>query len=149
MANILWIDNDRIFLTPFVERLKKAGYKPVRAYTVSDAERLLKENDKWDLVIIDPMMNISEEEEKDYPPSRTDGGLKVGVIFYERNRQRIQEIGAKAVVLTMRYDDEIIREFEGLGIPVEMIKYKMDVSDTADFLEWVKKMLGEKAVKNG
>lgn len=147
MAKILWMDNDRAYLWPHVVRLEAEGYTVVRTYSVSEAERLLKKNGSWDLVIIDPMMNISEEEEKAYPPSETDGGLKAGEVFYRRMKSCIEEIGAKVVVFTMRDDQEIIDDFTELGISMDKIKYKMDASDTALFIAWIEEILNNKGEK--
>ncbi len=144
MAKILWMDNDRTYLWPHVTRLKASGYEVVRVYCVSEAEKLLNDEDDWDLVIIDPMMNVGEKEEMDYPPSDTDSGLKAGVIFYKRTKSRIEEIGAKAVVFTLRDDQEIIQNFVKLKLPEQNIKYKMDASDTAEFLAWIEGFMGNR-----
>ena len=141
MAKILWMDNDRTFLWPHEARLKGEGHQVIRAYSVSEAETLLRDKDDWNLVIIDVMMNISKEEEKDYPPSRTDSGHNAGFVFYERNKSRIKKIGATAIVLTMRGDSQVVTGFKALEMSDEEIRYKIDVSDTADFIEWINKCL--------
>lgn len=147
MAKILWMDNDKVFLWPHVARLEDAKHYVKRAYSVSEAEKLLKEEKGWDLVIIDPMMNVSEEEEKDYLPSETDGGLKAGVVFFIKNKQVMKDMGVRAVVFTMREDQEIIEDFMKCGMLKEAIKNKMDASDTADFLDWIEETVGEEGKK--
>ena len=144
MAKILWMDNDRVFLWPHVVRLEDAGHNVTRAYSVSEAEDFLRKEKDWDLVIIDPMMNVSEEEEEDYPPSETDNGLKAGLVFYRRMRDLIKEMGAHPLVFTMRDDADIYECFQALELDGKNIMYKMDVSDTADFLGWVDSFIERK-----
>jgi hypothetical protein len=138
------MDNDKIGLGPHVDRLTIAGYQVVRAYTVSEAERLLRDNESWDLVIIDPMMDVKEEEEANYPPSSTDNGLKAGLVFFERNRERIAAVGAQAIVFTMRGDQEIISNFVASGVRRKAIRNKMDAADGRDFLLWIEDVIGER-----
>lgn len=144
MAKVLWIDNDPVSLGPYERRLRAAGYEVIRVHHLGKAERLLEEDD-WDILIIDPMMNVTEDEEKDYLPSETDDGLKAGLIFFKRKRSRIGEMRAMPLVFTMRGDREIVDDFVSLGVKEDAVKNKLDVSDSADFVEWVKDMAKRRA----
>jgi len=143
MATVLWIDNDRVYLWPRVARLEAEGHQVVRAYTLSDASaRLESELDRWDLVIIDVMMNVREEEEKEFPPSETDSGHRAGLVFYERWRDRLEQADIGVAVLTIRQDEGIMRDFIRAGLPEDRFRRKLDVADTRLFSEWVCGIIG-------
>jgi len=155
MANILWIDNDRVFLNPFVSRLKRANHTPVHVRTVQEGEEYLNSPEKalgpaggWHLVLIDVMMSVPPTAEtcEAYSAEATRQGRRAGVVFYERNRARIAELGAVAAFPTMRGDDDIRQELIDLGVPHANIVYKMDLPDTREFLAWVEGLL---AVRKG
>ncbi len=142
MAKILWMDNDRTQLIFHEKRLRVEGHEVVRAYTLTETEQLLSGSKDWDLVLIDIMMNVRDEEENDYPPSKADGGHKAGMHFYERNRSRIEEIKAKVAVLTVRGESDIPKWFEGRGVPKENFRVKSRLlGDVAIFDEWIGKVL--------
>jgi len=82
---ILWIDNDRIFLSPHVHRLVVEGYAVEQAFTLSEGLEKLKER-RYDLVILDVMVPVREQEEDLFPPGETDLGRKSGLAFYRRFR---------------------------------------------------------------
>ncbi len=150
MANILWMDNDRTYLLPFISRLEGAGHTVIRAYTVAEAEwclarpeEKLPEHTSWNLILIDLMMPIRQEKALGdrYSAEITKKGRCTGVVFYKYNEQRIDELGAIAAFLTMREDEELDEEVEALGLPPENFRHKMAVADTKDFLAWINTLL--------
>lgn len=152
MANILWMDNDRTFLMPFVLRLEAANHNVVRVESVFEAEYLLTHpneslgtSSSWDLVLIDIMMNVRRRDVKDQRYSReaTEKGHRTGVVFFEYNKDIIHQQKAKVAALSMRNDQKVRDELVALGFPSGNIMHKMKVSDTRDFEAWVKKMLDQ------
>ncbi len=153
MANILWLDNDRTFLMPFVSRLEFAGHTVIQTYTVFEAERYLMCPDEglgadrsWDLVIIDVMMPVKPDGSKNqrYGKEETANGHRTGVVFYEYNGELILGQGAIAAALTMRDDPKIRAELAAVGLPAENFMHKMAVADTRDFLAWVEELLAQR-----
>ncbi len=155
MACILWIDNDRTFLMPFVSRLEHAGHTVIRAHTISGGEFHLNHQEEtlgadgmWDLVLIDIMMAMQDKALGDrYSAEATHNGRRTGVVFYEINRERIASLGAVVAFLTMREDEDLKGELSVLGIPAENVRHKMDVSDTRDFQEWIEGLIQEKRLR--
>jgi CheY-like chemotaxis protein len=150
MANILWMDNDRTFLMPFISRLEGAGHKVVQAFTIQEAEQYLSfphnklgQGNTWHFVLIDIMMPIKQDQtvSSRYSAEITDKGKRAGVVFFSYNRNRIIELNAVPAFLSMRKDSNVQKDLIALGVPPANIKYKMDVSDTRDFLNWVDTLL--------
>ena len=157
MSNILWMDNDRTYLMPFITRLQFAGHSVVQAYTIGEAEHYLKDpkekltaGNLWDLIIIDIMMSVKGAGISDerYSAEITGKGRRAGLVFFTNNREAIANSGAAVAFLTMRDDEEVKTEAAALGVPAENLMYKMDVADTREFLQWVEKVLPRRG-KNG
>ncbi len=150
MANILWMDGDRTFISPFINRLELQGHTVKQAFTIREAEDLLADpkealgaEGSWDLVLMDVMMSVKPDgnEDRRYSKEKTKAGQRTGVIFYESNRKRIAELGAVAAFLTMRNDREFKDELVDLGVPTDVIMHKMHLADTRDFARWVAALL--------
>jgi hypothetical protein len=143
MTKILWLDNDRTFLLPFVALLHNELFDVIRVYNVLEAEKLLQDGTKWKLIIIDCMLSIGEDEELKYPPSVTDSGHVAGLIFFKRNKEFIRKIEAEACVFSIREDKTIINRFIEEGLKKENYLSKVDGADAIVFLKWVKNILGD------
>ncbi len=133
---VLWIDNEDIFIRPHIFRLRAEGYTVVQALSLTDGEQEIKKH-QYDLLILDVMMNESAEEEASYPPAETDFGKKAGLLFYRRFAGLLARRGTKLLVLTVRVDPGIRREFLDAGLPAGCFVTKAEVRDTAVFLSKV------------
>jgi CheY-like chemotaxis protein len=152
MANILWIDNDRTMLLPFVARLESVGHTVIRAFSIPDAEyhlnhpeERLGEKELWGLIIIDIMMSVRRDEALGgrYSADATKNGKRTGVIFFANNKDRIAQLKTVTAFLTMSKDPEVVNNLLSLGVPQDNIMYKMNVADTRDFLVWVEELLAQ------
>lgn len=149
MANILWLDDDRVSLIPFKVALEKAGHVVCCATTPYEAEQMLSNPTivltpgvSWNMIIIDVMMCIGDS----FPNSRytlenTENGTKAGFVFFQVNKNRLRMSNVKVVVLTMRTDRKLFAEFASAGLPADRIKDKMEVADTARFVRWINDVL--------
>lgn len=136
MKKILWMDNDQAFLTAHKWCLVNAHYSLVHTKSLKQAEKLVSD-ENWDLVLVDIMMNVKADDEHDYPPSRAENGHSAGIVFIERIKQQVEEMNGIIAVLTMRADNEAFNRCSALGITKDRYRYKMEVSDPDDFLEWI------------
>src|SRR5436305_5859288 len=116
---VLWLDNDPLYIGPYVKSLEDIGDVVTVVTNVTKAEELVNEN-AYDLLIIDAMIPaMDDEEEIIYPPQETDRGLKMGVAFYRRLKERLARKGTAVLALTVRLDETIQKEFELAGLPIE------------------------------
>jgi DNA-binding response OmpR family regulator len=133
--SILWLDNDRGMIVPYVDALTERGHRVFVAGTLSEAEDALCGTSP-DIVVIDVMIpTFSEEEEQLYDPILTDVGFKSGKVFYERMRQRLDETRSRVLMLTAREDAEIMKELADVGLSDEQIATKSDLRRVSDFLK--------------
>ena len=126
---ILWIDNDRAFLLPFVEEIRDAGYEVDVAGNVSSGSELLRTGG-YALVILDVMIPTrSEDEEREYSAEETDLGYRTGLVFYRRHREFLLQQRIPVLVLTVRLDSSIRKEFAAAGLPSDCFATKYALSD--------------------
>lgn len=145
---ILWVDNDESFVSAFAGRLQETYDVTLRS-TVSEAEaavaQAMPQDGKraFDLVILDVMIPTeSALEEEDYPPDATDDGLRTGLLFYKRMREKLA--GTVFMIFTVRIDKDIKRAFYESGLPQRNFVSKMEVPKWPDFARKVRELLGPK-----
>src|SRR5689334_6451707 len=111
MGAILWLDNDPLYIQPYANALVEQKHAVTVVTNVFDAEAAIKRND-FDLLILDVMIpTMSEDEERAYDPRETERGLKTGLVFYQRNKQKLDTAQTQLLVLTVRLDRVIFDEF--------------------------------------
>src|SRR6185369_15035515 len=138
---VLWLDNDVAYVTPYKEALEEADYCVTLVRTVGEAGRRMHEN-PYDLVILDVMVPTkSEEEEKVYPPSDTDSGTKTGLVFYRRFRQEFNARQTRVFVFTVILDEGVKKEFLAAGLPLTNFATKLALREEADFLERIRTIM--------
>lgn len=138
---ILWVDNDPAYIKPFAGALRRDGFEVLIATTAAEAEKLLG-NNGIDLLILDVMIPTkTDQEEEIYPPTETENGLKTGLVFYKRMRHLLEQKGIPVLVLSVRVDKEIKREFESANLPPGSFATKMEVRTSKVFLHRIKNML--------
>lgn len=139
---ILWLDNDPVFIEPYRNLLNDEGYKVAVVETVTDAEEAI-EGQRFDLLILDTMIPTkSEEEEKRFPPDETNRGLNTGLIFYKLWKDPLSKAGTRVLALTVRIDEAIQREYMRLGLPPEGFVRKTKVKRVEDVLQKVQALIG-------
>jgi CheY-like chemotaxis protein len=140
---VLWLDNDPAYIKQFVMTLEEDGYSVVVKKSVTEAERLLQEQ-RFDLVIVDVMIpTVSQEEEQRYPPAETDNGHKTGLVFFRKVKLLLADKQTSILVLTVRIDEEVRKEFLKEGLPEAQFVTKMDVMETPKFMKKIESLLGE------
>lgn len=140
-ARILWIDNDPALLYPWQKTLETNGYHVTISRTVSEAANLLTDG-SYDLVIIDVMMPTTENDEAEgYSPELTDDGRMTGLAFYVRNRDLLLTLRLPIMVMTVRFDQDILDEFVAVGLPPRCFVTKMVVRNPMALLEKVRSTL--------
>ena len=85
----------------------------------------------------------SEAEENLYPPETTDSGLKTGLIFYRRMKERLDKSETRVLVMTVRLDSGIFDEFVKAGLRPENFCTKMSLRETSVFLEKINEVLSK------
>lgn len=138
---ILWIDNDPQYIKPFVLAMEDEGYAVSIAKTVSQGERLIT-NQRFDLVILDVMIpTMSEKEEETYPPDETEDSHKTGLLFYKRHVGVLTKNNTPILVMTVRIDKSITKDFLDAGLPPSNFVTKMELRETPVFLEKIRATL--------
>ncbi|MFL6274463.1 MAG: hypothetical protein ACJ74G_04565 [Blastocatellia bacterium] len=141
-GHILWLDNDPAYLEPYVETLREEKYEVKVVMTVSEAETELQ-SQPFDLLILDVMIPTKgAAEEARYGPKDTDKGAKTGLLFYLRNKDRLQEVATRVLVMTVRLDEDIVKQFVRSGLSRDCFVTKFEVRDDAVFLNRVEALLG-------
>jgi CheY-like chemotaxis protein len=134
---ILWLDNDPRYTDPYVQALRDRGDSVAVVTNVTDAEALIRKN-HYDLTIIDAMIpTTGEAEEAIYPPTETDRGLKMGLLFYMRMKETLDQKKIAVLVMTVRLDEVIHNGFIEAGLPTEAFTTKLAVRRVNTFLEAV------------
>lgn len=140
---ILWLDNDPSYLTPYVDALQYHGYKVTITTSLLAAEELV-EFYGYDLLILDVMIPTkSPEEEKVYETDETDYNLKSGLVFYKRMREMLNSTNTQVLVMTVKLDQDIVDEFLNAGLPQECFTTKMRVRTIDDFVNKVRHLIGD------
>ncbi len=139
-GQILWLDNDKVFLMPFILRLKAEGYTVKQALLLTEGLRELEKND-YDLLILDIMLPVQEQEENLFPPNDTNSGLESGLLFYKKYKGLAENKGIPIFVFTIREDAPIRNKCLDAGLPPRNYMTKIEGADTAIFLARVKELI--------
>jgi len=132
---VLWLDNDRAYLLPFVEELEDQGFSVSVVETAAEAEERLNA-EQFDYVIIDIMVPTkTEEEEAIYTREATNRGYRTGVVFWRRVGKQLLEQNVGVLIFTVRLDRNIREELASEGLPRQNFATKYQLSDTAAFVD--------------
>jgi CheY-like chemotaxis protein len=138
---ILWVDNDPGYIRPFKIALEGEGYSVTVASTVFQAEACV-DGQSYDLIILDVMIpTVSEVEEDAYRPEDTENSLKTGLLFYRRKGKELEQRGTPVLVMTVRIDKAIRREFIAAGLPENHFATKMELRESPHFVSKIKALL--------
>jgi CheY-like chemotaxis protein len=140
---VLWVDNDRAYLFPYIEELEDQGFVVTVAETAYEAERILAER-RFDFVIIDVMIPTkSDAEEEVYTPVQTNQGFQTGLVFWRRMKPLLHRHGSRVLVFTVRLDEKIRGEFAADGLSADSFATKFQLNDE-DPLALVRRLQGLK-----
>lgn len=116
---VLWLDDEPMLVRAQVKCLLKNGYDVDQVKTVTKAERKLK-GGRYDLLILDIAIPVTEEEESRYPPIDTRHGHMTGFYFYSLSKDHLRRQGTKVLLVTsyLEYVDEIGQRSSEEGLPV-------------------------------
>lgn len=138
---VLWLDNDVAYVSPYKETLEGEGYSVTVARTVNEAHAYL-DGGHFDLLILDVMIPTKEaDEEEVYPPSVTDYGHKTGLVFYRRNRERLNAANTAVLIMTVRLDENVKNEFLESELPAGNFATKFALRDVNVFLEKIRSII--------
>jgi CheY-like chemotaxis protein len=138
---ILWFDNDPGIVDAYITGLRNSGYEVVVVTTVTEADRVIQQ-EEFDLLILDAMIPTkNEEEEKIYKPLETDTGHETGLVFYRRFKQRLADTKTPTLVMTVRLDSAIAKKFAEEGLPTKCFKRRLEFRDGPLFLKTVRELL--------
>jgi CheY-like chemotaxis protein len=140
MTKILWFDNDTQRQTIAVDVLRKQGYEVKLVPNLTEAESSLAESE-WDLLILDVQIPIAETEVEEFPPDQTAAGHSTGLAFFRRHKDELRESDTQVLVLTVRTDEQVRKEFMAEGLPEEGFATKYGLRDMDDLLDRVKLLL--------
>ncbi len=140
---ILWLDDEPVKAMPYLQILKDEGYLARVVSSVTEAEALLN-TVHYDLFILDVMIPTkNSDEEKTFPPDKTEYGRKLGLYFYLEYKTKFQPDKTQILVLTQRIDYDIRDEFIKAGLLPEQFCTKFALRDVEVFLRKIKYLLGE------
>jgi CheY-like chemotaxis protein len=139
---ILWLDNDLAFLKPYKTALEREGHEVTARKTVSEAEELINKV-RYDLLVLDVMIPTkSDQEEEIYPPGVTGYGHQMGLFFYRRMKDKLDDAGTPVLVMTVRIDKDLSDDFAEAGLPRENFALKSRLCEVSTFVEKVKEVGG-------
>lgn len=139
---VLWLDNDISFVTPYKEQLEAADFKVTVVRTVGEAARKAM-NFSYDLIILDVMIPTKgEAEELEYPPAETEMGHKTGLVFYRRIKSKIPT-HTKVLVLTVMLDESVKEEFLAAELPAKNFATKFSLRTARDFCNRVDSIMND------
>ncbi len=139
---VLWLDNDLAYVETYREAIEKQGIFAKAVATITDAIQEINSVPKYDVLILDVMIPTkSEDEEKICPPLETNSGLKTGLVFYRRMKERLKQHGTRVMVMTVRLDKGIQEEFKAEGLPENLYYTKMTLREIPLFIATVKELL--------
>lgn len=142
---ILWLEDEGAHQRPHTRKLRSDGFKLEVARTVTEASKALH-RERFDLLILDVMVPTrTKREEEEFPPEKTDLGLKMGLYFYEKLKPRLDETDTKVLVFTVRLDSEVRKAFHRLGLPEDHFATKVELRRVDDFADKVRELLGVRA----
>jgi len=105
---ILFVDDERRRVSSYVEELEDSGYTIEFQTKVDDAWNYFEEHvDEIELLILDIMMSPGRA----FQDEDTDGGLRTGVHFYERVRDRAPYL--PVMVFTNASPEAMTERFRG------------------------------------
>jgi len=140
---ILWLEDNFYSIMSYVEVLS-LEYGVDGRRTITDA-RLAIEKNRYDLFIMDIMVPTkNEEEERSFPPEITEKGRKTGLIFYRREKERLDRQGTKVLALTVSSDENLRREFLEAGLPEGSFATKYALREIPVFLAKIRDILEER-----
>jgi CheY-like chemotaxis protein len=139
--SLLWLDNDPGQIESLLKALERKGYHVTLCRRVSDAELLL-ETTRYDLLMLDVMIPISEGELANYPYEATDNTLATGLTFYRRVRSKLKASNTPVLVMTVRIDKPIATAFVAAGLPPDYFVTRHEVKNTQVFLQKVAEVVG-------
>ena len=80
--NILWIDNDREYIEPYVEDIRDFGHSVKRLYSPeAGLDHLIDNHSRYDLILIDVMMPSADPR---FMEPEAQEGKRSGIILIER-----------------------------------------------------------------
>lgn len=139
--HILWLDNDLPYIRPYVKALRMKDYEVADVAVVSKAEHLL-EQFPFDLIILDVMVPTQTvDESRNYSFTETDKGHKTGLVFYKRIRDKMGDKLPTVLVMTVRLDQEIKKEFIKSGLKEENFNTKYSLRDVSKFLKKIQSII--------
>lgn len=104
MTTILFVDDEKRWVTPYLDALKDDGFEVYYEPTVDGALQFFEANrDDIALLILDTMMPHG----KSFSPNETQRGLRTGVHFYKRIREETPGLNIPVIFLTNVSDDEV------------------------------------------
>jgi CheY-like chemotaxis protein len=139
---ILWLDNDKIFLAPHILRLETEGYIVKQAFTITEGLNEINTS-KYDLLILDVMLPVNKQEEEFFPPGETNSGKQSGLVFYKKYKAMLKNKGITVFVFTIREDVSIREYFVNEELSPQNFMTKSEGADTAVFLARLKELLKE------
>lgn len=145
-AKILWLEED--YLDVFEAAIIDMGYILKRAFFISDAIHILKE-ENIDLLLLDVMIPIEEEDVKlGYTDENTKGGNLSGLEFYRKNIDKLNKLKIPVLVYTICGNmEDVKREFIKLGLKSINYMDKVTSSNVNDLLLNIERIIKENRIK--
>lgn len=107
MRNVLFIDDEKRWIWPYIEELKAADFEVRHESNVDSAMRYLDSfRGQISLLILDMMMSPGEH----FSLEETSDGMRTGISLYDFIRRRMPDV--PVIILTNVSDEGVRRRFE-------------------------------------
>lgn len=141
MSRVAWVENDRSWIVPYIERLESVGHDIVVFTCASEAERAIFAG-HFDLVLLDVMLPLCAEDDPEvYSPDRTRRGLDTGVLLCTRIVPHLRASRCGIMAITQRMDAEVVVLLTRAGLRDDEIATRLDLRDVDVFAERVLPLL--------
>lgn len=112
---VLWVDDDRLFISPFVDDLEDHGVSVTRVFRIDEAyETILESHLDFDAIIIDIMMRVRDG----FNVPKAAAGTRTGIVLLERVLGTNERLKSKLMVVTVVNEPDVLSFAEGFGIKV-------------------------------
>ncbi len=139
---VLWFDNDRAYLRPYVIAMEQAGIDVDIVGTITAAKGAIAGR-RYDAVILDVMIPTkSPEEDETYTNELTKNGILTGLVFYERELRKLAEGGMPVLVLSVLGDKSLREAFADRGVTPDRLRTKVALKDVESLVDAVKRLFG-------
>lgn len=144
VEKILWVENDLMHIQGYANALRDQGSVLLTATNITDAIKTMEGNPDITTVILDMMLPISSQEQKQFPLDLNGGAEEAGLTLGRWIRENYPEM--KLFGCSVKIDKKIVKWFENYGIGFALKQSFLSDDDFVRFFR--RKQMEEKQIKD-